>query len=168
MLEIFTHNNNRTNYAKEAVLLLYQYCYVLSPQEKEKFLYNRFINTSGYPGRNISADLHMEHLNRQVKDGISGMGAGKSEDSIVRYSKAIGTIGPILEKFDADNNIKDHKSCHKPLDMEKDMTKLLKHINNCEVFSYHPGRKYDAFPNPKCLLHKETEQELIQWMQRHF
>ena len=40
MMLIF-HNANRFNYAKEAVLLLYQYQYQLSPKQAEQLIYNR-------------------------------------------------------------------------------------------------------------------------------
>ena len=57
---IIFHNSNHKNNAKEAALILYQHQYVLSPPER--LIYNCFINISGVPGRNVSADLHMEHL----------------------------------------------------------------------------------------------------------
>lgn len=49
------HNSDCRNYAKEAALLLYQLQYLLSPQQAERVLYDRFVNTAGLPGRNISS-----------------------------------------------------------------------------------------------------------------
>jgi hypothetical protein len=71
---LILHNSNRKNYAIEAVLLLHQLQYILSPQEAEQLLFNRFLNTNGLPGRNISSDLHMEQLNRLIKNGINDLG----------------------------------------------------------------------------------------------
>ena len=166
-LAIIFHNSNRTNYAKEGILLLHQYYYVLSPREMEQLLYNRFINTSGVAGRNISADLHMEHLNKEVKIGIAGLRSGKTEDAIVRFSKAIGTVTPILEQFDEVNRIAEHHTRHKAPNMNKDLLQIVNHINKCKIFSHIPGRKYPSFPNPRCLLHKQKENELISWMKTH-
>jgi L1 cell adhesion molecule like protein len=89
MMLIF-HNADLYNYAKEAVLLLYEYQYLLSPKQAEQLKYNRFVNTSGIPGRNISADQHMEHLNRVVKNGIEALGPNKCEANIVRIGKTTG------------------------------------------------------------------------------
>ena len=62
--------SNRKNYSLEVLHTLYQYYYVLSPREAEEMLWCRFVNVSGLPGRNIAADLQMEHLNRVLKDSI--------------------------------------------------------------------------------------------------
>jgi hypothetical protein len=56
-----------TNYAMEALTLL-THCYAtLPPSLAEQAKWSRFINVHGQKGRNISCDLHMEHLNRPVK-----------------------------------------------------------------------------------------------------
>ena len=63
--------DGKTNYAIEAVTYLAQVSVILSPRLREQLLWSRFINTSGKNGRNISADLHMEHLNRVIKEILS-------------------------------------------------------------------------------------------------
>ena len=47
----------------------------------------------------------MEHLNREVKTAIQGLGANKSKKAILRTGKAIGILTNKLAKFDKDNNI---------------------------------------------------------------
>lgn len=119
-LLIILRNSNRINYAKDALHLLHQYMYELS-QQSEQLLFNRFVNTHGGLGRNISADLHMEHLNKIVKDGISRMSSSKSEKAIIRLSKAIGTLSPVLDKFDEANHIRDYRGRKKKVKFEKDL-----------------------------------------------
>ena len=51
-LQIFIHAK-RKNYALEAFYLLYQYNYVLPPQQAERLLWSRFVNTHRLQGRNI-------------------------------------------------------------------------------------------------------------------
>lgn len=82
---IIFHNSNRKNYAKEAVLLLHHHKYLYSPQIAERILYNRFVNTSGVPGRNISSGLFMEHLNRELKSSIAS-GSGYTKEAILRLA----------------------------------------------------------------------------------
>lgn len=60
----------------------------------------RFINVSGCPGRNISMDLYMEHLNRDIKNGIDHLGPNKTKSAInskIRQSNRI--FGSSFEQF---------------------------------------------------------------------
>ena len=50
------------------------------------------INSRGGGGNNIPMDLHMEHLNRLLKDMIIGIGANISESAIVQSSKSLNGI----------------------------------------------------------------------------
>ena len=50
------------NYACESVNMLLQHSNALSPRLSAELLWSRFINVHGRPGKNIAADLHMEHL----------------------------------------------------------------------------------------------------------
>ena len=53
--------SNHPNYAKEAVLFLFQYLYQFSDRKKEQLVWGRFVNTQGIAGANIPSDLYMEH-----------------------------------------------------------------------------------------------------------
>ena len=72
-------SNGRTNYSIEAFILLAQQKFLLSPRERAQLQYSRFIDTHGMPGRSISCDLHMEHLNQLLQDAIKALGANDSE-----------------------------------------------------------------------------------------
>lgn len=50
------------------------------------------MNSRGGAGSNIPVDLHMEHLNRLLKDMIIGIGANVSEQAIVQSSKSLDGI----------------------------------------------------------------------------
>lgn len=164
---VIFHNSCRKNYAKEAVLLLNQYQYVLSPEQITDLLYGRFINTRGIPGSNISADLYMEHLNRELKGCIGNLGSNKTEESIVRLGKAIGMIEPIMHQFDKVNDVMHHSSIHKAAKMRRDMLQVIAKLKRARMFTEIDGRKFNCFPNPQSLLQKKTEKELLQWMQKH-
>lgn len=71
-------NSCRTNYANEVLLMLYQHDFALSPMHASQLIWGRFVNTHGKPGMNIPADLHMEHLNRVVKEAIRGLGSNQT------------------------------------------------------------------------------------------
>ena len=74
----------RTNYAIEAFVLLAKYHFLLSPRKSNQLIWSRFINVHGLPGKNIPADLFMEHLNRLCKEAIKQLGANKTQRGIQR------------------------------------------------------------------------------------
>ena len=65
----------RKNYAIEAFTLLAQEKFLLSPRQSLQLKWSRTINTHGLPGKNIPCDLYMEHLNRESKSALSGLGS---------------------------------------------------------------------------------------------
>lgn len=92
--------SGHVNYCLEAFNLLMQYYYTLTPRLAEQMLWGRFINYEGKPGHNISADLHMEHLNRTCKDAINHLGANKTPNAITRTGKAVSGLTAIVRNFD--------------------------------------------------------------------
>ena len=81
MLEVSDVNCSK----KEAFALLAQLNFVLLPHLSQQLKWSCIINTHEH---NI-CDLHMEHLNRVLKDGIKGLGANKIEKAITRLGKCI-------------------------------------------------------------------------------
>ena len=77
--------NNHTNYSIEALHLLVQINFTLSPWMVAQLI----VNVHGRPSKNISSDLDMEHLNRLCKSAISGMGSNVTEGSVQRVGRAI-------------------------------------------------------------------------------
>lgn len=146
MLLIFKATS-RKNYSIEAFIILAQYQYLLSPREKSQLLYSRFINTHGLPGRNISCDLYMEHLNRLLKDAIKALGANKTPKAIDRVSKCIAPLDELLERFDTIHNYSPQSDCHKNPSATKDITIMLEQLRKADVFHSTHGRKHHAFSN---------------------
>ena len=95
----------RKNYSVEVLIMLCQFHYDLPPRLSQELICTRFVSTHSLPGGNIPEDLHQEHLNSVVKDFIRGLGANKTEDAIMRIGKALGTLFPVIENFDEENNI---------------------------------------------------------------
>ena len=77
--------------------LLVQDQYLLSPREKAQLKWGRFINTQGRQGCNIPCDLHMEHLNRQLKCIMRNMEANVTDKSISVAAKSIGVVNNICK-----------------------------------------------------------------------
>ena len=85
--------------------MLCQCKFKLSPRMSEELLWSRFINTHGLPGRNIPTDLHMEHLNRVLKEAIRSLGVSKTNAAIERVANALGELSPVLDQFDKENSV---------------------------------------------------------------
>ena len=136
-------NSRRTNYSKEALLLLYQQKYVLTPRQSKQLMYSRFINTHGIKGRNIPCDLHMEHLNRLCKDAVRDLGSNKTTSSISRVAKTLGTLDPVLQQFDEQNDVKQPSGHHAKVTCKNDINILTEDITrlclrNTKEYIYKP------------------------------
>ena len=59
---------NRRNYCKEAMNLLIQFYFLLPRRLAEQLKWSRCVNTRGVIGGNVPDDLHLEHLNRHLKN----------------------------------------------------------------------------------------------------
>ncbi len=163
LLPIFW-NSRRTNYANEVLNMLYQYDFSMSPCHKQQLLWSRCINVHGRRGKNIPADLHMEHLNRVVKDCIRGLGANKTEKAILRVSRALGTIIPILDNFDLIHGVSEISGAHKRKSTGKDVLAIANELRRRKVFHYTSPRKHNKFPNPRNVLHDRKKEDIVEWM----
>ena len=52
-------NSGHNNYSIEALNLLCQYFYSLTPRQSLELIWSRFVNVYGLPGRNVPNNLHM-------------------------------------------------------------------------------------------------------------
>ena len=91
--------NGRTNYSVEAFILLAQHDFLLSPRMAMQLSWNRTINTHGCNGKNIAADLHMEHLNRKAKDFLSGLGLNITDEAVQRIGRSLRQTMKVLKIF---------------------------------------------------------------------
>ncbi len=133
--------------------MIYQHDYALSPAHAHQLLWSRCINVHGRIGKNIPADLHLEHLNRVVKECIKTLGANKTEQAILRIGYALGNIVPVLDQYDLDNNVSPISSTHTRRSEERDLNLLVNELGKSRVFSHIPQRKHMKFPKPRNVLH---------------
>ena len=75
-------------------------------------MWSRCVNTHGLPGRNVSCDLHMEHLTRVAKMAIRGLGANKTPKSVIRVGKSIRVLKQALDMFDEQNSVASVSGAH--------------------------------------------------------
>ena len=169
-LLLFFRATGHVNYTIEAFTLLSQYYYLLPPRLSEQLIWSRFVNTHGLPGRNIPADLYMEHLNRLCKDAVSHLGANKTPKAIVRTGKAIQSMSEALHHFDKDNGIDLGSGAHTRRSEAGDLSKIVHEIHKkSSVFTNIPGRKHTSFPSITCNMFESIDQQKFQeWMDTKF
>lgn len=119
--------------------MLSQYHLILPPRLAEQVKWSCFVNTHSGAGHNISCDLHMEHLNKIAKVAVEGLCENKTERTISRVGKAIGTLTDTLDNFDTVNNV---SGAHSSKSNDKDLHKVISELVKCQVFSITPGRKH--------------------------
>lgn len=164
MIPIFSASGN-SNYANEAANLLIQKSYSLSPRLSAQLIWSRFVNVHGRPGKNVPVDLHMEHLNKIAKCNIRFCGSNVNAKSISRIGRAIGTLSPVLESFDTNNNVEQVSSFQKKAKIQKDIQVVVSELvkSMCFVDLDH-NRKHYAFPKPKDILNAKNRIELVDWL----
>lgn len=156
----------RTHYSVDAFKLLAQNSFSLSPRGAMQLKWNRTVNVHGRIGKNVSCDLHMEHLNKEAKQCIAGLGSNITDGAVTRVGKSIGLTVPILKRFDKVNEIKEVSSRHSKRSCKKDMEILLKELmHKSKVFQKFPGRAHFNFPTiASDTPFSISTPELSQWM----
>lgn len=90
----------RKNYSIEALNLLLQVNYILSPREAAQVKWCRSVNTSGRQGRNIPMDLHLEHFNRRLKGILQNMRSNTNKASVSMAAKTVDVVNHVCHDFE--------------------------------------------------------------------
>ncbi len=146
LLPIF-QNSGRKNYAIETLNFLFNHDFALSEREAAEFA-----NVYGCPGRNIP---HREHLNRLCKTAVKSLGANKTKECITRVAKALGTLSPVLDNFDEDNNcVPEYSAHHRVPSSKKDMgiLVLITELQKLSVFEDIPNRFHPTFKSHNIII----------------
>ena len=162
--------SQKKNYSIEAFQFLCQYHFYLPPQQAQQLLYSRFVNVHGREGRNIPCDLHMEHLNRTIKDALQHLGANKTEEAITRASKCSHLINSLLHQFDIKTGLKEESGSHTRASEKSDIERMLVVLRNNNVFMEQGTRSHSHFQNFQSnhLVKSLDMSKLQQWMTEHF
>ena len=163
--------SNRRNYSFEVFSMLYSYYYTLSPRQSQQLLWSRSVNIHGQQGRNVSCDLHMEHLNRVCKEAIKGVGANKTSKTIQRVGKVVGVLA---ETKNFDESVLHHDryhGTHKASSSAKDQQIILDELlNRACVFEEQANRvhtNFTDFSKKPSLFMKIKMKELETWIKDH-
>ncbi len=151
MIPVFKATNH-TNYLKEAVNLLYQAA-TFSERKTKQLLWSRCINTKGRNGHNLPCDLHMEHLNRRLKNVLHSLGANITPQAVVQAGKLLATVDKVCNNFETQTSSTTRDAgIHNSPAFDQDLTKIFDVLKEVDVFEPKQDRKYQAFSFKKGLL----------------
>ena len=83
--------------------------------------------------KKVSSDLHMEHLNRECKNAISGLDANVTDNSIKRVGDCLGRLQSTLHQFDSVNGIKQGSGSHTCHSTATDMNRIIQQLTQSSV-----------------------------------
>lgn len=166
MLLLFKMTNKR-KYSIQASTLLLQYHFIFTERMRNQLLWSRTINVHGKPGKNIPMDLHMEHLNRELKEGMRHLASNTSEASIIRIGKCLQKLIDFRQNFDKCTDISTVHGHHTTKSKSKDLELLVNELNKMDLFTEQKGRKHSQFPNFEGnIMSKVNKKDLIAWLDK--
>ena len=80
--------------------------------------------------------------------------------------KAIGTLHPVLEQFDAINEVASASGVHSKPKSVRDTSLVVQELNQAKVFEQKEKRKHSKIRTVKPLLHHKPD-KLVEWMTGH-
>ena len=157
----------RKNYAIEALNLILQVKYFLSPREAAQVKWCRCINTTNLPGRNIPMDLYLEHLNRRLKTSLRNIGSNITDNSVQLAAQSIAVIEHVCQQFQAVTANKTPSSNkHSSPSFESDFKMILNVLQQQEVFVYKESREYTTFKFHKSLFQQMCFTDMAKWIKQ--
>ena len=166
---LYFRATGHTNYCLEALNLQSHYYYLLPPRYAEQLKWSRFINMHDSPGANISADLHLEHLNRVCKEAIQNMGANKTPQAVSRIGKVAGIVSETLSHFDKVSGVDHGSGRHTRKSDDSDLKLVLNELMESKVFSLCDNRNHKAFKKFKSNIFNSIDRaKFNSWIETNF
>lgn len=157
----------RKNYSIEAVHIQLMRHHHLSERQSAQLVWSRFINTHGRRGKNIPCDLHMEHLNKCLKDSLRHLHSNIKPKSIQRAAKAIGVVHHIIDLFEKEITGQKDSGKHSKPRISKDFQCILSELTSLKVFEVVSKRDHDSVHIKKNLLQKFSTKKYLEWVRNH-
>ena len=160
LLVIFK-KTNRKNYSIEAFTLLVQYHFLLTDRMAQQLKRSRFVNIHGC---NIPCDLHLEHLNRQLKGNLRRMSSNLQATTINhRAGKSLGAVHSIDTQFSRELYVEDSSNVHHKPSHAKDVDKIVAVLEEANCFELLSNRTLKCSFNSKPLLDEMDKDDKIRF-----
>ncbi|XP_063438320.1 uncharacterized protein LOC134719246 [Mytilus trossulus] len=145
MIPFFFSHSVLSKYFTECIDFILKTEFTLPPHVAAEVRAASFVNVHGGIGKNKAADMHKENEVKLVKDLIKGLGANKTEKSIIAMSKAAPVINDVTTNFDKMLKLNDFKTKHKKRSSEEDIRTLVKKLKDLDLWNFHENRTLTLF-----------------------
>lgn len=153
-------------YAYTTLLFLTKVKAILSAERAESLVANRFCNTHGRPGMNVSMDLFLEHRNNAVKACTDLLGSNFSEESAQRIARSNEVNEAVLSSINDDCKRAKGDSKRSKTDPTETVQQLVSDLLSQDAFVFIPGREgYPSFPRISAnLIDGLDYRDLYKWI----
>ena len=109
----------------------------------------------------------MEHLNRECKTILSGMGSNITEQSILRVYRALKPLSSIMSSFDIHNEVPQESGSHTTKYNTADLNKVVTQLfQTSKVLTVSTQRAHKQFPKfTRNVMLKLNHTDLKYWME---
>ena len=154
---------HHTKYAYTLIKLFFRIRF--EPQSAFQLTWERFVNTKGKKGHNISLDLHLEHLNGFLKGLLKNLNSNLNESNAARISKSMGKMKKITEQMKENFEINSSPGYRKNPSVLEDIWKLASELKLAKVFEESADREFESFPGfSSDLLTSLNMDKLSKWV----
>lgn len=160
------YSHGRTKYQYTTLLLLVKTEALLPKLQAFRLKWNRFCNTKGGKGHNISLDLRLEQLNNLLKSFLKVLGSNLSFSSAQRVACCLDVLEAILESIDTDCSMHKDNKQRQCKDKAETVLQIVKDLMDKKVFLKTPGRKgYNSFSKiSHNVISKLDYRDLYAWI----
>jgi hypothetical protein len=141
MIPCFYAHSALSKYFVECIDFILKTEHLLEPQLALQVRASSLVNPLGRKGHNKAADMQKENQVKELKKLIKGLGANKTENSIIQISKAAPIINEITSTFDEKIGHKPIKSSHSHKPQVDELQSILKTLHSAKPFTCSPGRR---------------------------
>lgn len=168
MVLLFNYKFNHTKYAFILLLFFAKIYGLLSERAAYLLVHNRFVNKKGKKGSNIALDLHMEHLNLDVKKLLHAMGGKITQAAAQRCARSMTVVNKIMNGM-YDECSKSHRGGYHGIKTSTETVNSITHdLMQGRVFTFTPGREgYPSFHNCKSNILDIDYRDFFAWAKDH-
>lgn len=144
-------------------LLAYE-CALLSPREAFEYKWNCSSNIHGGFGKNIPNDNLVEICVHVIKKKMREQGANLTYESAKKIASCVQMQEEIRISVQQQLGMKTSGQTKPSVDKKKDLQLIINELRANDIFSYIPGRKFNAFKDFKDTFSRINLVNLHKWI----
>ncbi|XP_048249938.1 uncharacterized protein LOC124128741 isoform X2 [Haliotis rufescens] len=145
MTPLFYSHSSLSKYMTECLDYILKTEVMMTPRKSLKVRAASFVNPTGRRGHNKASDMQKENQVLVLKDLIRGLGANKTEKSIVKISKVAPVVESVVDNLLLMTDTTNFVSRHHKRSETEDILEILSVLKNNNPWKVTPGRDLSGF-----------------------